>query len=194
MDSSPRSSGAATSVFWLAATGHHNVAPAAPHPLFANGILDVSHPPSIAANSGDVPAQAMVRCFDCGTPRKDKGARRRHTRIVAQFEALCEQARTEPVHLADVRGAIGVSARTLECCCKEYLGVGPSRYLRLRRMRLARRALLAANVGSDTVTEIAMRYGFWELGRFSTTYRDMFGESPSVTLRNKSGDVCSTFR
>jgi transcriptional regulator GlxA family with amidase domain len=28
-----------------------------------------------------------------------------------------------------------------------------------------------------------MRHGFWEVGRFSTAYRQTFGEPPSETLR-----------
>lgn len=61
--------------------------------------------------------------------------------------------------------------------------MSPHRYLWLRRMNLARRALLHADPTARIVTEIANNYGFAELGRFAVSYRKLFGESPSVTLR-----------
>ncbi|WP_407174892.1 helix-turn-helix domain-containing protein [Bradyrhizobium sp. STM 3562] len=62
--------------------------------------------------------------------------------------------------------------------------MGPIRFLTLRRMHLARRALLRAEPGSATVTRVVTDHGFWELGRFSVAYRALFGESPSETLRH----------
>jgi AraC-like DNA-binding protein len=60
--------------------------------------------------------------------------------------------------------------------------MGPIRYLWLRRMHLARRELCLADPATTTVTQIATRFGFWELGRFAVSYRRLFGEPPSVSL------------
>ena len=64
--------------------------------------------------------------------------------------------------------------------------MGPIRFLTLRRMHLAHRALLRADPSKSTVTRIVTDQGFWELGRFSVAYRALFGESPSETLQRPS--------
>jgi len=59
------------------------------------------------------------------------------------------------------------------------------------RLTQARRALLSAERG--TVTQIAMRFGFLELGRFAVDYRSTFGERPSETLRRSlSVQLCKS--
>jgi transcriptional regulator GlxA family with amidase domain len=99
------------------------------------------------------------------------------------LQALLAEKANTPLHLAEICGAIGVPERTLRVCCQKHLGMGPIRYLWLRRMHLARGALLKADAAKTTVTSIATAHGFWELGKFSVAYRSLFGESPAVTLR-----------
>jgi transcriptional regulator GlxA family with amidase domain len=112
----------------------------------------------------------------------------RHLMIIERFKELLETNLCEPMHLAEICAAIGVSERTLRVCCHEHLGMGPIRYLWLRRMRLARRALMLADPAGATVTQIATEHGFWEFGRFAVSYRALFGEAPSASLRRPPVD------
>jgi transcriptional regulator GlxA family with amidase domain len=114
---------------------------------------------------------------------------RRHDAIVARFEEFLEANPDTPLYLTEICAAIGVAERTLRAACEEHLGMGPIRYLSLRRMHLVRRALLRADPSTATVTRIATDHGFWELGRFSVAYRALFGEPPSESLRRPPDDL-----
>jgi AraC-like DNA-binding protein len=102
--------------------------------------------------------------------------------VMRRFEEALEARDGQPAYLLDICREIGVSDRSLRLHCVEHLGMGPQRYLWLRRMNLARRALARAGGSKTTVTSIATEYGFCELGRFSVQYRKLFGETPSATL------------
>jgi AraC-like DNA-binding protein len=132
--------------------------------------------------------EAMIDCVTASDPGEDRAARRRHTAIMQRFHSALEASDGLAVYLPDLCTRIGVSGRTLRLCCQEHLGMGPKRYLLLRRMNLARRALREAATDT-TVTDIATLFGFWELGRFAVEYKSLFGESPSKTLRQVSGVV-----
>jgi transcriptional regulator GlxA family with amidase domain len=99
-----------------------------------------------------------------------------------RFRRVVEERSDQPPYLPELCAAIGVPDRTLRLCCQEHLGMGPKRYLVLRRLQLARRALRETASGVATVTEVAGRYGFWHFGRFAGAYRSVFGEMPSTTL------------
>jgi transcriptional regulator GlxA family with amidase domain len=107
----------------------------------------------------------------------------RYRQIVGRIEQLLQNDRGEQLHVDDLCRAAAVSERTLRSAFRKVHGVSPYRYLRGFRMTQARQALMAAGSRHGTVTEVAMQFGFLELGRFSVDYRSAFGECPSETLR-----------
>jgi AraC-like DNA-binding protein len=129
----------------------------------------------------------LVRCLAEGARIETKIADRRHSAVIAQFEDFLEANPRRAIHVTEICAAIGVAERTLRAACEEHLGMGPIRFLTLRRMHLVRRALLHAHPSETTITRIITDQGFWELGRFSVAYRTLFGELPSETLRRSTG-------
>ncbi|MET3907820.1 AraC-like DNA-binding protein [Bradyrhizobium sp. S3.3.6] len=125
----------------------------------------------------------MVRCLADAADEKTSTRSRCRDATIARFEEFLEANSDRPLYLAEICAAIGVAERTLRACCEEHLGMGPIRFLTLRRMHLVHRALLSAVPSTSTVTRIATDHGFCELGRFAVTYRAVFGESPSQTLK-----------
>jgi len=87
------------------------------------------------------------------------------------------------VRIAELCTALRVSPGTLENAFKAVTGVTPHAFFLRRRLNQARDALLRKDSSRSKVTDIAVGLGFSELGRFSVRYREMFGESPSETLR-----------
>jgi len=118
-----------------------------------------------------------------GDPVDARGAHRHHQAVMRRLEEVLQASSGEPLYMTVLCRAAGASYRTLRDCCQEHLGMSPKRYLCVRRMQLARRALRRADAETTTVTAIATNYGFWELGRFAVAYLSLFGESPSIALR-----------
>lgn len=85
--------------------------------------------------------------------------------------------------VAELAAASGVSERTLRSAFKEYFGVGPVRYLMLRKLHRVQRTLRLAGPDETLVSEVLFNEGIWELGRFASQYQRHFGELPSETLR-----------
>ena len=143
---------------------------------------DMLATPGIAHALEQKLVHAMITCLSADLPSERRFCGLQHSRVINRFERFLETRQYQPVYLAEICAAIGASERTLRTCCQEHYGMGPVRYLWLRRMHLARRALLRTDAAASTVTAIAADHGFWEFGRFSVEYRILFGELPSVSL------------
>jgi AraC family ethanolamine operon transcriptional activator len=88
-----------------------------------------------------------------------------------------------PLPIAQLCSLLRVSPGTLEHAFKSVAGITPHAFFLRRRLNKARSALLSHDADAVRVTDIATDFGFNELGRFAVRYREMFGESPSETLR-----------
>jgi AraC-like DNA-binding protein len=157
----------------------------------ARELPDILQLPEVARALEQQIIHLLIRCLAEGVSKKSSDASHRHHRVIAQFEELLAAHPKQPLYLNEICLALGVSERTLRVCCEEHLGMGPIRYLTLRRMHLARRALLNTEFSKKTVTSIVTDHGFWELGRFSVAYRALFGETPSETLRRRPAEYRS---
>jgi adenylate cyclase len=93
----------------------------------------------------------------------------------------------QKVTITDLVRASGVAERTLHKHFRAFIGLSPLGYLRRMRLATVREELLRGAV-SGSVTEVAARYGFGHLGRFSAQYRQCFNEPPSSTLHRALGN------
>ena len=87
----------------------------------------------------------------------------------------------EPITMGTLCRVAGVGERCLQKSFLYRRGISPMRFVAERRLLAAHRWLANASQAA-TVTEAALRFGFSHLGRFSMSYRQAIGESPSQTL------------
>ncbi|WP_413704676.1 helix-turn-helix domain-containing protein [Pseudomonas sp. Pseusp16] len=119
----------------------------------------------------------------------DQGALQRRAGERAIMKRVGEWAADTPeehLNLLELSQVAGVSLRQLQHAFKTYTGMAPTQWLRLRRLNSARRELLSRTPAQTTVAEVAMHWSFWHLGRFSSSYRALFKELPSDTLKRAS--------
>lgn len=128
----------------------------------------------------------LVEAFLCGVTLDERTPAERRTypsaTIVRRVERWVDGQSPGGVRIAELCSALHLSRRTLHRAFAETLGMGPSRYLTLKRLSAVRLELRNNDPNSTTVTHTATKYGFWDLGRFARHYRQTFGEKPSDTL------------
>jgi AraC-like DNA-binding protein len=151
--------------------------------LVATEAPEVINNPEGARGLEQILLQALIACLEGDDVREKTPTQGHHQKLMQRFYAILKADPARPLYIAEVAAAIGTSIRALSSISQQHLGIGPKRYLLLRRMHLVRQALINAHGTASTVTDIATEHGFWQFGRFAGEYKSLFGESPSVTLR-----------
>ncbi|MFX1725121.1 helix-turn-helix domain-containing protein [Stenotrophomonas sp. AS1] len=125
-----------------------------------------------------------VSAGDAGPARRldGWGSARHRDALVRRAEDYLKAHLERPFDSRALALALGVGERQIERLFRDAYGHGPCHWHQLARLNRARTALLHADE-RGTVTDIALRFGFSHLGRFSILYRHVFGECPKDTLR-----------
>jgi len=76
-----------------------------------------------------------------------------------------------------------VTTQTLQNSFKSLFGYTPQLFLRLLKLNLVHHELFESNERDTTVLRVAQKWGFEHMGRLSGYYKALFGETPSVTLK-----------
>ncbi len=147
--------------------------------------------PTPAASAPD-PSEAvfgvMIDAILASQPERQRMDRpRQPEHIVRKAEERFFARQGEPISLADLCLAAGVSVSTLYRAFDIVCGASPMAYFHKRRLTFARKALIDSPVYRGAVKHAALSVGLTEFGRFSVQYRKLFGESPSTTLATKFG-------
>jgi AraC-like DNA-binding protein len=118
----------------------------------AHDAPDILERPEVCRALEEQLIHALMECLGdtVKTPRSGRGC----GAVMVKFEEFLAANPDQPLYLTDICAAVGVAERTLRASCEEHLGMGPIRFLTLRRMHLVHRALLRADQPKSTVTRI----------------------------------------
>ncbi|MGB5904055.1 MAG: helix-turn-helix domain-containing protein [Xanthobacteraceae bacterium] len=141
---------------------------------------DLSAGLAVAASEAGAALARVLSCTEAASSHR-LGSRDRRD-IVDATLAIFEAQPHGPVSVSAVCGVLDVGERMLERAFQERLGLSPRAYERERRLRAAH-GLILTDGDRLSITDIAMSFGFWHLGRFAGAYAALFGCSPSETRR-----------
>ena len=141
--------------------------------------------PSVLKYMSDLPFKLV---FDALQPTQNKPEKikplSKRLRGVRRSLEYIEASPNKMLTVPEVCAVSGLSERSLQYGFQELLGMTPVKYLRLVRLNGSHQDLLAAQADSNQkVVDIALKWGFVELGRFAREYQMLYNELPSQTLR-----------
>jgi len=128
---------------------------------------------------------ALQMAIDPAWPETDGSLVRRADRIVGSAEAFMRAHREDKIDVDDIADHLHVSRRSLYVAFQIVRAYRPYTYLQRIRLESARVELCRSAVDDLSVTNVAERWRFGNLGRFDAAYRQRFGELPSETRRRR---------
>lgn len=97
--------------------------------------------------------------------------------ILLRAEGFFIENKPEDITIQSLCEGLAISQATLRNAFAELLSMTPREWLIARKLDIGHRLLWE---GTTTTTQLAMASGFGHLGRFSTYYREIYGDLPST--------------
>ncbi len=104
--------------------------------------------------------------------------------LVSRAEEIMEAECERLYSIQEVADRVLTSPRNLQEAFKKYRDYSPMTFLKLRKIHMAHKSILASKGGICLIKEIALQVGIHDLNRFSQNYFKVFGELPSETIKN----------
>lgn len=89
-----------------------------------------------------------------------------------------------PITLKNLCQVLHAGSRTISYGFQDIFGISPMAYLKIMRLHSVRQVLKKAVPETTKIIDVAHQYGFWSAGHFTRDYKMLFGELPSITLKN----------
>jgi|GEM_PF-2168244 len=125
----------------------------------------------------------LIGLLACNCQPAIRSRPRKRDLALQSAESYIREAGDRIVTIPELCGACNASQRTLEYAFRERYRLTPKEYTLVHRLNNARKQLRAAVPKNNQVSMIAQQHGFWHMGQFSSSYRKLFAERPSETLK-----------
>jgi AraC-like DNA-binding protein len=148
---------------------------------------DAALSPLVIASAARLLAATALTVFPstAHAPATLRDRRDASTATVRRATAFIHEQAGRDIAVPDIAAAACVTVRALQMAFRRELDTTPMAYLRMVRLARAHRELVDADLGQETVTAVAYRWGFSSASRFSAYYRETYGVSPKQTLEHR---------
>ena len=125
---------------------------------------------------------AALQMVEPSEPSRVEQTSQRYSGIVKTAQEYVMEQQGVGYSVTDLCEVTNTSERTLQYAFRKILDMTPIEYLIRLRLHRTHQDLRTASPESATVSKIAVNWGFWHFGDFSTAYKGCFDELPSETL------------
>ncbi len=104
-------------------------------------------------------------------------------RVLSRVHYFMAAHLEDAIHVEDLCKATGVRRENLVSIFRNYVGLDPIQYLKIRRLNQVHKALRRGDPATTSIANVARAWGFSHLGAFTRQFTELFGEAPLKVLQ-----------